>query len=554
VGGGAALVPVAALAAACGSGDGGSSSEPGSDAGRSTATESAMQSSGTSGGGLLPTYSAHDVVQADLPAADTGVPAGYFSYPKSPKRILAGTPTSGGSISMMKFITGALPPPVGSNPYWQELNKRVGAEMKFTNILNADYWQKLATTVAGGDLPDMAQFNGSSTVPAHLGDILQTKFQDLSAWVSGDNVKKYPNLAAIPTAAWRDVMFKGGIYGIPRPQWVTGNDNKIRQDIVDDLGLSADLSDGEDFMAFCKALSDPGKRRWACDGVPHALLMTGQMTGAPNGWKVEGGAFTSAYATDEYKQAIDLARQMWASGYIQPDSPTQYPTNIHTWFTNGTTVILNDSSGNWGTLTQAGRELSDKFEIGELILPKWEGGGQAAHYEVKGSWTFAGLKKASDDRVDELLRVLDWFATPFGSEEYLFINYGVPTRDYTLDGTDPVATPTGVTECANFLASYVASPVLPLYFPGDPDLARSMHDGLAKLMKVSAPLPTAGLVSETNQNKGASLAKVLTNVQNDIIYGRKNLSDWDGAVKTWLSNGGTAMGHEYEEALAEQAQ
>ena len=42
-------------------------------------------------------------------------------------------------------------------------------------------------------------------------------------------------------------------------------------------------------------------------------------------------------------------------------------------------------------------------------------------------------KKASETRVKDLLRMFNFFAAPFGSEEYLLINYGVEGKDFNFD-------------------------------------------------------------------------------------------------------------------------
>src|SRR6185437_3052993 len=45
-----------------------------------------------------------------------------------------------------------------------------------------------------------------------------------------------------------------------------------------------------------------------------------------------------------------------------------------------------------------------------------------------GIWAF---KKASDDRIKELLRVWNWICGPFGSQERLLWEYGVEGQDWT---------------------------------------------------------------------------------------------------------------------------
>ena len=496
----------------------------------------------------LPTYAANDVIEADLPAMDKGVLATCFQYPESPKKVHPSPPAKGGSISMLKIATSGVPPAVGSNPFWQELNKRVGTDLKLNNVIQSDYSAKLSTTLAGGDLPDLVQLQLSGT--PHLADVLTHEFQDLSPWLSGDAAKDYPNLAALPTSAWANVAFAGGLWGVPWPLGVPGDDNKVRQDILDAMGLNADLSDGQDFLDLCREVSDPKGGRWAIDRITTALGMVGEMIGAPNGWKEENGTFTSAMVTEEYKDVLQTVRKMWKSEYIYPESLSS-TANFHQWFANGTTVILRDGYTNWGPLTDLGLSVGDDFQISGIVTPRWEGGGQAAHYEGTGIYTFTAMKKADEARVKELLAVLNWFATPFGSEEHLFVNFGLEGRDYTLNGSDPVATDTGIQECQQMNLSYIATGPRWIYIPGHAEVAETDHRYLEKLMQESLPLPTVGLYSETALTKGVTITEKINDLRQEIVVGRQPLSAWDDAVQAWRSGGGDQMKTEYEEALSQ---
>jgi putative aldouronate transport system substrate-binding protein len=486
-----------------------------------------------------------------MPELANGTPAAFLAYPESPVTMYAQPPTSGGSISITKIVDSGLPPSVNKNPYWQELNKRVGADLKIVSIPAAEYGAKINTALAGGGLSDLVQMprGNSGTVP-HEGDVLAKEFQNLSPWLAGDAVKQYPSLAALPTYVWPFTVFDGAIYGVPFPVGAPSGDGRVRQDILDARGIVVDLANGEDFLSLCQEVNDPNHHQWALDTVDHAMLLVGEMVGAPNGWKEDSGSFVCTYETDEYKRAIDISSQIWKAGYVYPDSLNS-TAGIHDWFTSGAVVISYDAYTNWSSLQISGELASPTFEMAGLITPKWEGGGQAAHYTGGSMYTMTCLKKTSNARTDELLRVLDWFAAPFGSEEYLFRKWGLPGRDYTLKGSDPVPTQTGTTEVQAMGTSYIATALQPLYTPGYPDVTKAEYTFLSKLMNVTVPNPTAGLTSDTQLTKGAALTKEITGLRTDIIVGRKPLSAWADGVKKWKSNGGDAIAREYAEQYAQ---
>src|SRR5437660_5380656 len=67
------------------------------------------------------------------------------------------------------------------------------------------------------------------------------------------------------------------------------------------------------------------------------------------------------------------------------------------------------------------------------------------------------LKKASPDRIKELLRIMNFLAAPFGSQEDLLLSYGIQGQDYSLDPKgNPVPTSEGIAR-----ASYVPGDISP---------------------------------------------------------------------------------------------
>ena len=64
-------------------------------------------------------------------------------------------------------------------------------------------------------------------------------------------------------------------------------------------------------------------------------------------------------------------------------------------------------------------------------------------YLAPGFQATTALKKASSDRIQELLRICNWLAAPFGSQEDLLLSYGLADTDYTLDPNGNWPAPNG---------------------------------------------------------------------------------------------------------------
>ena len=64
-------------------------------------------------------------------------------------------------------------------------------------------------------LPDWIQLPNWWNSNFNIGELAGTQLADLTPYLAGDKIKKYPNLAAIPTGAWQAGAWGDKLYGIP---------------------------------------------------------------------------------------------------------------------------------------------------------------------------------------------------------------------------------------------------------------------------------------------------------------------------------------------------
>jgi len=503
-------------------------------------------------GPMAPAVSPRSVVAPDLPAKPNGVPAVYLSYPANPKRLRDDVPAKGGTVSVLKQGDVGQLPAVRDNSFWQELNKRVGATVELTQVVSADYNAKLATLVAGEDLPDLVQL--TYTYP-RLPGLLSARFQDLSPWLSGDGIRRWPNLASIPEFGWQSVSFNGGIWGIP---WVfasrAGSENRLRQDVLSARGLSQEeVTDWASFKEFCGELTDPRADVWAISDLQStALTMTKEMFGVVNGWAIRDGHFIRDFEVEGYADMLSAVDQLRRDGLIYPD-PAATLNDSQVNFIAGRTVLIRQAWTNrYGLQARARVEGATELVQGGLVVPRHDGGGPADHFTNSGLFTFTGLTKASDDRIEELLGVLDWLASPFGSEERLFTRFGVPEVHYTLQGTDPVSTELGTKEVGAMQLIYLANVPEGIYMPSMPDEARSQYSHLDALLANVSDDASNGLYSEAKVTTGAAAEREIAAAQLDIVAGRRPVTDWPDVVARWQREAGDKIRGEYEQMAGER--
>jgi len=519
----ATLAGTAPVLAACGS--------------KHAAHNSATQNAKTK----LPTYVPYNAIKPDFPANAAGAMPAYFSFPRSPKRAVTSPPAAG--LDKVTLLTNTYTPPppgMGSNQFWQQINKRIGATFALSLTPADSYGAKMATVTASGDVPDLVSLGGIN-IP-HQPQVLATLFADLSEYLAGDAVKDYPFLANMATRPWTYTVANGGIYAVPQPRAVSGKATFYRTDLVTAAGANPNPASYDEFLALLRAVNNPKKNVWAISAYgPFVLSIVQEMLGVPNTWSVKNGEFVSAYSDERTKEALSKVASMFREGLIHPDtfSPT---SNARQLFLQGRTVMLNDGYAAWDLLAN---QLSDN--VGALVEPKSDGGGDAPKYAGAAVQAITAVKKGlGASKTKKILEVLNWLAAPIGTEEYLVRKFGVEGHDFTWKSGVPTLTTTGANETQMALQYITDAPTV--IGPGPKSRVTAQHDWHVRVTKNLVYNPAEGLFSDSNSSAGPTISKNITDVQAAIMQGHKPVSSWDDAVKQWRSGGGDAIAREYAKA------
>jgi putative aldouronate transport system substrate-binding protein len=272
------------------------------------------------------------------------------------------------------------------------------------------------------------------------------------------------------------------------------------------------------------------------------------MNDEPNVWAEEGGKLTHTYETDQYAQTITDLIAMWKSGVMHPDSFN--PAQPFKQLFNAGTVAINAADGYPGwTQYILDNSGNPKFKLGLMPVAKREGGGLAHWALGSGVFSITLLKKQDPEKLKTILRLLNYLAAPFGTEEYLYRLYGEKGVDHTVDsGGNPVLTKTG-TANAVLPIRYLADAPYAIYMPGRPKDADTQHAYQSLEIPTGIPNPTLGLFSNTAASKNATADKNFNDGINDIIQGRKQFSELKTLVSAWRTAAGDAMRTEYQDQL-----
>lgn len=492
-----------------------------------------------------PAYIPYDGPQPDLEGdGATGVPNGFFSYP-DPAPSTGRVPLGLSAPVHMMVQSPTVPSAHGHNKWWQMWEADLGTELKLDTVNSTEYTAKFQTAIAGNQLAEITQIVSVPQQPA----MLEEMFTDLTPYLSGDNVSKYPNLASFPTASWDVGVNSGKLWGIPNPRIPAGSVLMTRGDILESKGLAVmpELSNGDDFLDMCRELTNRDEGIFAIGQNPRSwtLPVILESLGGPNGWKVEAdGTWVNALETPEYEQALEIVTTMFSEGMFHPNTYTDLGSTA-VWFDGGATALFAQNFSSWQTLA-----AQADYPCGVVVMPQWGGGGPAAkHLGVAAYGSSVGLAKTDDEaRIDELLRVADYFASPFGSEEYLKIKYGVRGLHYEMTGGQVEITGEAPTDLPVGAHYYGAQNVVNLYAPGDDETTQLLFDYCQQQVPGGVGNPKRGKISETEVGKGSRIGRPLSDLGDAIIQGRDSLSKWPEAVKKWKADGGDQIARE----LAEQ--
>ncbi|MBE8477692.1 extracellular solute-binding protein [Streptomyces justiciae] len=500
---------------------------------------------------ILPAYVASNVVTPDIPAKN-GSAVGFTG-----KLDLATLKTSvpkklgkGGKVTVMSPFWGS--PPKSDNAYYKAMNDLIGVDVSWQNQDGNTYEQKLGAVLASSDVPDVVVVPGWN-MNGKIPTAIISKFADLGPYLSGDAVKEYPNLAAIPTEAWQRSIFGGKLRGLPMPSpWAPSIVPLYRRDIFEKEGYEIPKSCDE-FMALAKEITNAKAKRWAClDMKWTAWQAFGVFSGSekPLWWDMVDGKLVNRIETEQYLEAIEWSRKLFEAGVVHPDSkmgknaPDPGPK-----FAAGEFLIYPNNISQWWGRTAEQATQNPEFKIWGMDVWGHDGGNPTIYAEEPaGIFAFVN-KKASESVIRDVLAVANVTAAPYGTKEYMMTNYGVEGTHYTVKDGVPTKTDQGNIDVMNAYVM-IASPAATLAHPDFPEVAKAQVEWEQRMGAFTKKSAFWGM-QITEPNRWTNLANDFEQLEDDIVRGRKKISDMQQAVSDWKSKGGDKLRDWYKKILDE---
>jgi ABC-type glycerol-3-phosphate transport system substrate-binding protein len=499
----------------------------------------------------LPDYIPSNAETADIPSAPGANGAAsdpaFLSYPSRPAQTVSGTPGSSGTYTTRTPLWGAIPPSSG-NAYYAAVSKALGATLKLQPSDGNSYVDTLPPLFASGKVPDWIQIPGWANTTLNLGSAVD-RFADLTPYLAGVRINRYPNLANLPTAAWQAGVWNGKLYGLPCFATAGGFPGYLlyRRDIFEQAGVSPDVSNADELFNLGKQLTNADKGRWAFDELWPYLLF---VFGVNSTWRDSGGKLVHAYETDATAEALTFAARLAKAGYVHPDALAGNTPQQQQRFWSGKVVIQGGGIGVWDGDDAKGGTAADPRYNRQAMKPFSANGGPPGIQLSPGAGWFGYLnRKLSHQQIQEVLAIADYLAAPYGSKEYLLVNFGVEGIDHTMTNGNALLTGRGQKEVAATAQFLASPPSVTLVKNGFTQVVKDYAAWQAEAVKYAVKPMFYGMnIAEPPQY--ASIGQQVEDTMKDVRFGREPIDAFRSAVDTWRKRGGDQLRAFYEDIRA----
>ena len=216
-----------------------------------------------------------------------------------------------------------------------------------------------------------------------------------------------------------------------------------RADILDQLGIGTpQIKNIDDLFNLGKEINDPKNKRWAFDDIWTALLQPFDIPPNPPNWATnDKGDLLAAWETPNIIEAMNWEAKVVKAGLMNPDAIAQDTNSAKQRFWSGQELITFDGQGAWlGADTQSGQAANKSYVRMAFPFFTASGSGTPRIALANGTEWFSYLNKnLSKGQIEEMLRIANYLAAPFGSYEYTLVTFGAPATDYTMTHRRPGA-------------------------------------------------------------------------------------------------------------------
>lgn len=426
-----------------------------------------------------------------------------------------------------------------------------GVDFKINAYSSSVLHEMMPTLIAGGDLPMVVNVGGSQLSKSYMIDAMKAgEFWDVTDYLAATD-----NFKDINPAALSNYAIDGRIYGLPLERGISRDSVTYRYDWLENLGMdepttveelvemmkrfTTDDPDGNGMNDTYGSVSDPTSR-------------IAIMLGAPNNWRYENGSMIKAELTDEYMQALDISRELYAMGALHPEFAIQQRADREGDFINGKAGVYMNVSTDINSF-QSLMTQEEAILHSSNVFANAEGNIYTAAGRGNNGAILISRKAVPDEAT--FLKVLNIFDRLADEEMCNLLALGLEGVQYeVVDGVaQMLPDPDGTlnTQYVNTIYNPYTVPLC-VRWPNLRTMPAALDYGAQRNLEIieeNAPYAVAddslGLVSELYNEIGADLGTLMSDAKTLYIMGEIDKDEFMNYMKQWREQGGDDVAAEY---------
>lgn len=476
----------------------------------------------------------------------TGTTGGGDTSTASQENTGSGEPVTLTALSM--YFTAEVP---NRTDVLDKIAELTGYNLDITWVPSTGYNDKLSTMIASDALPML-------TV---VSDLKATAFVSACRsgmfWQVDDYIDDYEGLSSKNPDVYDNTRVDGNLYGIYRHRALVRQGIIYRADWLEEEGLSVPKTPDE-MMNVIRVFSercDYGVALGGQGGLPEGIGYMAIWNGAPNGWGVaDDGKVKPAFFFDEYKEAMDWFRDMYAEGLINQNfaelTAEDAKKLVNTEQTGFAFIYVDDIVNRFNDLAVKNPDAKLDFSLDLYGNDNVKRSIATAGYN--GVIAMSKTAVPDEETLRQCLDYIDKTATPEFNDLMLYGIEGVDHKitDGKFDTTDQ-AMLENYSKGANQYMQLAAfdtnnihtKPVITSEIQMKVyEEEGGKHDADA-VHNVTQPY-----LSQSWTEMGGDLNQISNDAITKYIMGVIDEAGWEDAKQTWLDQGGQAVIDEYTEA------
>ena len=456
-------------------------------------------------------------------------------------------------ISIMLPLHFPTPP---SNEMQAMLEDWSGFKLDLSWVPDGIYSDKMNTALTTNSLKKVTFVRNTDFL------LMKNTIRSGAFWEIGPYLEHYPNLKYLNKDILMQAAVDDRIYGLYTERPSSRQGLIIRQDWLDNLGLTVPRTLDELYEVLRGfTYSDPdGNSKSDTIGLADrndlvygAFKTVGSYFGTPNNWSIEDDVLTPEFETQAYMDTMNFFKKLYNEQLINRDFAITSKEVQRNMIISGKAGVYIGSMTDVQRLYEEAKVLNPaaSFTLSNRIKGP-EG------YRVWSIPNFNGLYLFSKKAIkteEELKHILAFFDRTMDKDVANLLKYGIEEKHYTLENGQ-VHLPEKTSQLrVNEVNAFYMLMIADLNNPSVMEVAEketltALADQLSQDNENFLVIdPAAHLESKTYDERNAELSKIITDATYNYILGNLTEQDFQQETKRWRINGGNTIIKELSEAL-----